>query len=166
MRRIDTTAGGYAPGVRGLLRAVVPLRPDPLGRHRSATAASAFGAVAVTPVPDDAALAVLLVHEVQHLKLDGLLDVCELVDRDDTRRLTVPWRADPRPVEGVLHGTYAHLAVADVWRRRPGPEAAAHHRRYRDWTLDALDALHGLGVLTAAGQRFTTRMRATLDGWS
>lgn len=166
VRRIDTTAGGYAPGVRGLLRAVVPLRPDPLGRHRSATAASAFGAVAVTPVPDDAALAVLLVHEVQHLKLDGLLDVCELVDRDDTRRLTVPWRADPRPVEGVLHGTYAHLAVADVWRRRPGPEAAAHHRRYRDWTLDALDALHGLGVLTAAGQRFTTRMRATLDGWS
>ncbi|MFI6133682.1 FxsB family cyclophane-forming radical SAM/SPASM peptide maturase [Micromonospora sp. NPDC051141] len=166
VRRIDTTAGGYAPGVRGLLRAVVPLRPDRRGRHRSATAASAFGAVAITPVPDDAALAELLVHEVQHLKLAGLLDVCELVDRDDTRLLTVPWRADPRPVEGVLHGTYAHLAVADVWRRRPGPEAAARHRRYRDWTLDALDALHGLGVLTAAGRRFTAGMRATLHGWS
>ncbi|MGN9777995.1 FxsB family cyclophane-forming radical SAM/SPASM peptide maturase [Micromonospora sp. H33] len=161
--RIDTEAEAYAPGVRALLRAVVPLRPDRRGRQRSAAAASAFGAVAVTPVPDDAALAVLLVHEVQHLKLDGVLDVCELVDRRDARLLTVPWRDDPRPVEGVLHGTYAHLAVADVWRRRPGAEAAAHHRRYRDWTDGALDALLGLGALTPAGERFVARMRSTVD---
>ncbi|MEW2385696.1 FxsB family cyclophane-forming radical SAM/SPASM peptide maturase [Micromonospora sp. NPDC047707] len=164
--RIDAEAQAYAPGVRALLRAVVPARPDRRGRQRSAAAASAFGAVAVTPVPDDAALAVLLVHEVQHLKLDGVLDVCELVDRWDSRLLTVPWRDDPRPVEGVLHGTYAHLGVADVWRRRPGAEAAAHHRRYRDWTDGALDALLGLGVLTPAGERFAARMRATVDSWS
>ncbi|NJP30969.1 FxsB family cyclophane-forming radical SAM/SPASM peptide maturase [Micromonospora thermarum] len=163
--RIDTEAEAYAPGVRALLRAVVPVRPDRQGRQRSAAAASAFGAVAVTPVPDDAALAVLLVHEVQHLKLDGVLDVCELVDRRDARLLTVPWRDDPRPVEGVLHGTYAHLAVADVWRRRPGAEAAAQHRRYRDWTDGALDALLGLGALTPAGERFAARMRTTVDRW-
>lgn len=166
VRRIDTTAGGYSPGVRELLRAVVPLRPDRRGRQRSAAAPSAFGAVALTPVRDDAALAVLLVHEVQHLKLGGLLNVCELVDRDDTRLLPVPWREDPRPAEGVLHGTYAHLAVADMWRRRPSVNAATHYRRYRDWTNSALDALLGLEVLTAAGKRFTARMRATLDSWS
>ncbi|MDM4719040.1 FxsB family cyclophane-forming radical SAM/SPASM peptide maturase [Micromonospora sp. WMMA1363] len=165
LRRVDTEVAAYAPGVRALLRAVVPLRRDRRGRQRSAAAASAFGAVAVTAVPDDTALVVLLVHEVQHVKLDGVLDVCELVDRRDARLLTVPWRDDPRPVEGVLHGTYAHLAVADVWRRRPGPEAAAHHRRYRDWTDGALDALLGLGVLTPAGERFATRMRATVDRW-
>ncbi|MFJ6194482.1 FxsB family cyclophane-forming radical SAM/SPASM peptide maturase [Micromonospora sp. NPDC092111] len=165
VRRVDAEAAGYAAGIRTLLRAVVPLAPDPTGRSRSAAARSAFGAVAVTPVADDAALAVLLVHEVQHLKLDAVLDVCDLFDRADARRLRVPWRDDPRPVEGALHGVYAHLAVADVWRRRPGPEASVHFRRYREWTDGALDALLGLGSLTADGERFARRMRAELDGW-
>ncbi|MEH0827870.1 MULTISPECIES: FxsB family cyclophane-forming radical SAM/SPASM peptide maturase [unclassified Micromonospora] len=164
--RVDVEAGGYSPGLRTLLRAVVPLRPDEGGMQRSAAAGAAFGAVAVAPAPDDAALAVLLVHEVQHLKLHAVLDVCDLFDRHDRRRLNVPWRADPRPVEGVLHGTYAHLAVADVWRRRPGGVAAAAYRRYRDWTDGALGALLDLGALTAAGERFAQRMRGTLDSWS
>ncbi|MFG3700788.1 FxsB family cyclophane-forming radical SAM/SPASM peptide maturase [Micromonospora sp. NPDC047620] len=165
VRRIDVEAPDYAAGVRTLLRAVVPLRADGTGRFRSAAAGAAFGAVAVTAVPDDATLAVLLVHEVQHLKLSAALDVCDLFDRDDTRTLTVPWRDDPRPVEGALHGVYAHLAVADVWRRRPGPVAEGHFRRYRDWTDGAIDALLDLGVLTAPGDRFVRRMRATVDGW-
>ncbi|MEV4493705.1 FxsB family cyclophane-forming radical SAM/SPASM peptide maturase [Micromonospora coxensis] len=165
LRRVDTEAAGYAPGLRILLRAVVPLRPDGSGTQRSAAAGAAFGAVALTPAPDDAALAVLLVHEVQHLKLNAVLDVCDLFDPDDERRLTVPWRTDPRPVEGALHGTYAHLAVADVWRRRSGPAAAAEFRRYRDWTDGAVDALLALGALTTAGHRFVRRMRDTLDSW-
>ncbi|MEU9509392.1 FxsB family cyclophane-forming radical SAM/SPASM peptide maturase [Micromonospora sp. NPDC048170] len=166
VRRIDAEATGYGAGVRTLLRAVVPLRAEPTGRFRSAAAGTAFGAVAVTAVPDDATLAVLLVHEVQHLKLSAVLDVCDLFDRDDPRTLGVPWRDDPRPVEGVLHGVYAHLAVADVWRRRPGPAAEGHFRRYRAWTDGALDALLDLGVLTAAGERFARGMRTAVDGWS
>ncbi|MBQ1075613.1 FxsB family radical SAM/SPASM domain protein [Micromonospora sp. C31] len=165
VRRIDAEAAGYAAGVRTLLRAVVPLRAEPTGRFRSAAAGAAFGAVAVTAVPDDATLAVLLVHEVQHLKLSAVLDVCDLFDRDDARTLRVPWRDDPRPVEGVLHGVYAHLAVADVWRHRPGPAAEGHFRRYRAWTDEALDALLDLDVLTAAGERFVRGMRDTVDGW-
>ncbi|MEU6072866.1 FxsB family cyclophane-forming radical SAM/SPASM peptide maturase [Micromonospora sp. NPDC047074] len=165
VRRIDAETAGYAAGVRILLRAVVPLRTEPTGRSRSAAAGTAFGAVAVTAVPDDAALAVLLVHEVQHLKLSAVLDVCDLFDPDDTRTLSVPWREEPCPVRGVLHGVYAHLAVADVWRHRPGPAAEGHHRRYRAWTDTAVDALLDLDVLTAAGERFVQGMRATVDGW-
>jgi uncharacterized protein len=165
VRRVDAEAADYAAGVRTLLRAVVPLRPDGTGRYRSAAAGAAFGAVAVTPVPDAATRAVLLVHEVQHLKLSATLDVCDLFDRDDTRTLTVPWRDDPRPVEGALHGVYAHLAVADMWRRRPGPVAEGHFRRYRAWTDGAIDALLGLGALTPDGDRFVRRMRAAVDGW-
>ncbi|HEY0696970.1 MAG TPA: HEXXH motif-containing putative peptide modification protein, partial [Micromonospora sp.] len=165
VRWVDTEADGYAGGIHTLLRAVVPLRSDPTGRSHSAAARSAFGAVAVTPAADDEALAALLVHEVQHLKLDAVLDVCHLFDHADPRRLRVPWREDPRPVEGVLHGVYAHLAVADVWRRRPGPAAAVHFGRYRDWTEKTIDALLGLGALTTAGDRFVRRMRATVDSW-
>ncbi|MEU3456593.1 FxsB family cyclophane-forming radical SAM/SPASM peptide maturase [Micromonospora sp. NPDC006766] len=162
---IDTEAAGYAGGIHTLLRAVVPLRPDPTGRSRSAAARCAFGAVAIAPVADAEALAVLLVHEVQHLKLDAVLDVCDLFDRADPRTVRVPWRADPRPVEGALHGVYAHLAVADLWRRRSAPAAAGHFRRYRDWTAGAAEELLGLGVLTEDGQRFVQRIRATMDGW-
>nr|WP_245724723.1 FxsB family cyclophane-forming radical SAM/SPASM peptide maturase [Micromonospora citrea] len=166
VRRIDAEATGYAAGVRTLLRAVVPLRAEPTGRSRGATVGTAFGAVAAVPVPDDAALAVLLVREVQHLKLGAVLDVCDLFDRDDTRTLRVPCRDDPRPVGDVLHGAYARLAVADVWRHRPGPAAVGHFRRHRDRTDGALDALLGHGALTATGERFVRGMRATVDGWA
>ncbi|MEH1167723.1 FxsB family cyclophane-forming radical SAM/SPASM peptide maturase [Micromonospora sp. CPCC 205539] len=165
LRRVDDHAPDYAPGLRTLLRAVVPLRPDPTGRSRSAAARTAFGAVAVTPAADAEALAVLLVHEVQHLKLDAILDVCDLFDRADPRTLRVPWRTDPRPVEGALHGVYAHLAVADVWRRRSDPTAQGHYRQYRDWTDGAIDALLDLETLTPAGDRFVRHMRATVDLW-
>ncbi|MEE6263344.1 FxsB family cyclophane-forming radical SAM/SPASM peptide maturase [Plantactinospora sonchi] len=166
IRLIDEEAPGYAPGVRALLHAVVPLRPAPGGGHHSASAAVAPGAVAITPVPDDKARAVLLVHEVQHLKLNAMLDVCDLYDPAETRRVSVGWREEPRPVGGVLHGIYAHLAVADVWRGWSGPVAHGHFRQYREWTGDALDNLTKLGVLTPAGERFAARMRETLDSWS
>ncbi|WP_238015354.1 FxsB family cyclophane-forming radical SAM/SPASM peptide maturase [Dactylosporangium sp. AC04546] len=155
---IDTTA--YGPGVRGTLRAIVPLRPD-ADRERSAAARDAFGAVAVAPVADPAALSVLLVHEVQHLKLGAVLDVTDLFVRDDPHTVRVPWREDPRPVEGVLQGTYAFVAVADMWRARPGPEAD----RYRTWASGAVDALLEGDALTPAGRRFVERLRTTLDSW-
>ncbi|MBF9129553.1 FxsB family radical SAM/SPASM domain protein [Plantactinospora sp. S1510] len=172
IRRIDAEAPGYAASVRTLLQAVVPLRPDDTGRQRSASASAAFGAVAVAPVPDDVSLAILLVHEVQHLKLNAVLDVCELYDPSDTRRIVVPWRDDPRPVGGVLHGIYAHLAVADLWRnrsragKRSGSAAGEHFQQYRDWTATAMDNLLDLGSLTGSGERFVGRMRETLDAWA
>ncbi|MFC6019488.1 FxsB family cyclophane-forming radical SAM/SPASM peptide maturase [Plantactinospora solaniradicis] len=170
VRWIDAEAPGYAASVQTLLHAVVPLRPDDAGWQRSASASAAFGAVAVAPAPDDLALAILLVHEVQHLKLNAVLDVCELYDPGETRRIVVPWREDPRPVGGVLHGIYAHLAVADLWRDRSragkwSGSAVEQFRQYRDWTATAMDDLLDLGALTASGERFVGRMRETLDAW-
>ncbi|TDC34703.1 FxsB family radical SAM/SPASM domain protein [Micromonospora sp. 15K316] len=152
------------------LRAVVPLAPDPGAPLRSATAREAFGAVALTELPDAATMAVLLVHEWQHGKLGALLDLYDLVDPASTVRIPVAWRPDPRPVEGVLQGAYAHLAVAEVWHARaaadrPDPRPARGHAvRYRDWTREAVDALLGSGELTDLGERFVRRMRHALEG--
>ncbi|RKN19761.1 FxsB family radical SAM/SPASM domain protein [Micromonospora musae] len=152
------------------LRAVVPLAPDPGAPLRSATAREAFGAVAVTRTPDAEALAVLLVHEWQHGKLGALLDLYDLVDPASTVLIPVAWRPDPRPVEGVLQGVYAHLAVAEVWHARAATDrpdarpAREHALRYRDWTRDAVDALLGSGALTDLGERFVRRMRHALEG--
>lgn len=165
LRHVAEETPDYLAGIRTLLSTVVPLLPDPAGGLRSAAARSAFGAVAVAPVADTAALAELLVHEVQHLKLGMVLEVCDLFDPARRLELDVPWRPDPRPVEGAFQGTYAFLAVADVWRNRAGPAAEERFQLYRSWTTGALDTLHGSAALTALGRRFVARMRETLDGW-
>jgi uncharacterized protein len=169
---IHRDAPAHAPAVRAAFRALVPLVTDPGGRLRSATNRDAFGAVAVADPGSGDALALLLVHEVQHVKLGAVLDRYDLVDKDHRELLTVPWRPIKRPAEAVLQGAYAHLAVADVWRARSreadseaANEAAEHYHRYRDWVTGALDALHRTGALTADGERFTRRMRETVEKW-
>ncbi|MFI7606024.1 FxsB family cyclophane-forming radical SAM/SPASM peptide maturase [Micromonospora sp. NPDC049366] len=162
--RIQRLAPGQVPGLRVGLRAVAPLRLPPAGGLRSAASRDAFGALGTVPADPDP-LAELLVHEFQHVKLGGLLDVSVLYDPAYRRRLVVPWREEPRPLEGALQGTYAHLAVADLWRARPGTEAARHYRRYRGWTLRTLDELAATGALTGHGDRFVRRMRETVESW-
>jgi uncharacterized protein len=169
-RGVREDAPGYADGLRAGLRLVTPLAPAPPGTERSSTARHAFGAVAAALAPGRD-LAVMLVHEFQHSKLNALLDLCELVDRAQrSRQLSVGWRADPRPVEAVLHGAYAHAAVADIWRARasrdPGDRAARRHFvRYRDWTATAIDDLFATGALTSAGSAFAGGLADTVARW-
>jgi uncharacterized protein len=80
-----------------------------------------------------------------------------------TRRLRVPWRRDPRPVEGVLHGTYAHLALAHL-RRAEGRAARAEYLRYRSWVCRAASELLATGALTRDGERFVAAMSVAAEG--
>jgi uncharacterized protein len=167
---VTDEAPAQVPTLRVGLRTVTPLEPDPGGLKRASTARDAFGAFGCAPAAADA-LAVMLVHEFQHTVLGALLDICHLYDRDDRQHLTVAWRSDPRPIEGVLQGTFAHLAVADIWRVRaeragPGTAETAHYRQYRDWTAAAIDALTRSDALTPAGNRFVEGMATTMATWS
>lgn len=157
----------YATSLDVTMQAVTPLAADPAGRLRSGSKRDAYGAVGIGPVPDADALAVLLVHEVQHLKFGALVDVYDLVDHDCRAFVSVGWRPDPRPIEAALTGAYAHLAVADIWRARKDRSAAAaeNHRMYRDWVIAALAKVEGTGGLTANGRRFVSAMRETIASW-
>jgi uncharacterized protein len=165
-RVVHRDVPAHAAALDGGLRAVVPLTPDPARPLRSATARHAFGAVAVTPDPDPETMAVLLVHEWQHAKLGAALDLCDLVEADRGTRISVPWRPDPRPPEGVLQGVYAHLAVTQLWQSRATrggeDDASAHADRYLAWTRDGVDALLASRSLTAAGERFVGQLRHAL----
>ncbi|MDG4759426.1 FxsB family cyclophane-forming radical SAM/SPASM peptide maturase [Micromonospora sp. WMMD710] len=168
-RFVDRDVPVHAAALAGGLRAVVPLAPDQAGPLRSATARHAFGAVALTPDAAPEAIAVLLVHEWQHVKLGAALDLYDLVEPGHTTRIRVPWRPDPRPVEGVLQGVYAHLAVTQVWQARAAagvsahPDASAHAARFLAWTRDGADALLASRSLTVAGERFVERVRQALE---
>jgi uncharacterized protein len=166
----------YADGLAAGLRAVTPLGAPAV----SETSRHAFGAVGIVLPPSADDLALLLIHEFQHVKLGALQDMYDLVDVErGLHRVT--WRADLRPPDAVLQGVYAHLAVADVWRIRarrtaPGSEpgsasgsepgsgtddAARWASYWRDAVLAALDTLAEAGAATGVGERLLAGMRAT-----
>jgi uncharacterized protein len=160
----------YAKVIAVGLRSVVPVAPGPAGHSRSATTPHVSGAVALALPPDVDTLSVLLLHEMQHVKLGALGELYQLFDRSDRRRYRVPWRPDARPVEGVLHGAYAHLAIAEFWRAKAarGHGDAAHTLfvTHREWLSEITETLLRSGALTADGERFVGGMRMTVGSWA
>ncbi|MFD7558263.1 MULTISPECIES: HEXXH motif domain-containing protein [unclassified Streptomyces] len=157
LQRYDTTR---AQETVQLLRSVVPLGGG--SRSSGATLPAAAGSV-LARAQAPPALAATLVHEVQHGKLTALTDVLTLHTADRTPRHWAPWRGDPRPLEGLLHGTYAHLALAGYWQHAAlyGARGAwAQHARIRAQVAAVLPVLCAHERLTPAGREFTDAMAA------
>ncbi|MBL1065116.1 HEXXH motif-containing putative peptide modification protein [Streptomyces sp. 7-21] len=143
-----------------LLTCVVPLRAGRAGDHKAGTSPQSFGAVMMRRPAGPQALAETLTHEVQHAKLGALSDLAPLHEADDRARFWAPWRPDPRPFDGLLHGVYAHLELADFWHRLAAADAAgreqAWQRHARYWAMvdAALPQVRHEDRLTDAGQIF------------
>ncbi|HEX5203275.1 MAG TPA: HEXXH motif-containing putative peptide modification protein [Actinoplanes sp.] len=150
--------------VAAVLRVIVPIEPDPGAAGLSATSAEAFGAVALSPPADATSFAVGLIHETQHSLLNATRTLFDLVDAGAPHTYS-PWREDPRPPSGLLHGAYAYLSVARFWRAEAGPLARFEFARWRAAVAGAADALLADGVLTAAGARFVRAMRDEAGRW-
>ncbi|MGI5348866.1 aKG-HExxH-type peptide beta-hydroxylase [Streptomyces sp. CA-250714] len=156
-----------ATEVATLVRAVVPVLWKPEGRA-SATRLAAPWAVLTTLPQTPEEMAEVLVHEVQHSKLAVLGGVVRLNQESAEAVYRVGWRSDPRPLGAVVQGTYAHLALADLWGRlarrasaTPAERAAARRRAadYRAQVDHALFLLLGSGQLTRQGTEFVKGMR-------
>src|SRR5262249_40146371 len=136
-REIEREHGAYAPALAEGLTTLMPLAVARGGREGSAAARHAFGALAAALPGDPGTLPPPLIHEFQHVKLGAVLDLYDLYDPTDDRLFHAPWREDKRPLEGMLQGTYAHLAVTDFWRIRQqvavGPAAEAAGQRFVHW---------------------------------
>ena len=177
-----------AEALAAVLSCLVPVQSDPAARGISATSADAFGAVAMS-VPEDAtALAVGLLHEAQHSILNATTYLFDLLEIPHPLGYS-PWRDDPRPAAGLLHGAYAYLAVTRFWRaERAAPQATAAQRaaekqpaedqqqpgnrlaafefaRWREAVADVADRLLAGGNLTAAGRRFVGALRDEVGPW-
>ncbi|MEU6088033.1 HEXXH motif-containing putative peptide modification protein [Streptomyces sp. NPDC047085] len=152
-----------------LLRCLVPLELPPGADGRgscSATRREAFGALLSSAPATPVAFAATLVHELQHTKLAVLSEMVELHRAGPEARYFAPWRPDPRPYDGLLQGTYSHLALADFFQRRALADPArresawAEHARYHAQVGAALPALVGSPDLTPVGRRFVDGMVA------
>lgn len=173
-RLVRSDHPGYAQGIAAGLTTVTPLRPSSPDADVSATSRHAFGAVGIALPRSAEDLALLLIHEYQHVKLGAMLDMFDLLDGSDGRRYRVEWRTDPRPLDAVIQGAYAHLAVADVWRIRARGDATAaspasarrslaEADKWRAAVLKALDTVAGTGSLTALGHRFVRGLRGEAE---
>src|SRR5690606_12147834 len=128
----------------------------------------AFGAVAIALPADPAVLALLLLHEFQHVKMGAVLDILDLYDESDERLFYAPWRNDLRPLEGLLQGAYAHIAVTDFWRvrRYVDPERGdVQFARWRSDTAGGVEALEESGSMKQIGNSFVAGVREPIAPW-
>jgi HEXXH motif-containing protein len=142
---------------------IIPLSARSEADLDSATTYAAFGAVATTWCADPVIMAEIMVHEFQHLKLCGLLDLIPLMEQCE-ERVYAPWREDPRPASGLLQGVYAHLGVARFWNAQRHVEvdqdailrAQVMFEHWRSTIKPTITTLLRTGCLTPAGERFAS----------
>ena len=100
------------------LRCIVPVRSDKAEVHMSATFREAPGLMALSWTPDAAVLVEAMVHEYHHGKLNSLLVLDPLIVGPTEEAIFYsPWRSDPRPLLGILHGAFVFQAVLEFWDR-------------------------------------------------
>jgi HEXXH motif-containing protein len=138
----------------------------------SATMRDAFGYLESQLTDDPLALAETLVHEFQHSKMYGIVDLFPLEESNGAHIHFAPWRQDPRPIPGLLQGTHAFLGVTQFWfvqqRGLTGTRrdrAYFEFARWRHQVASAIDALLASGDLTEAGIDFAQTMRLTAAQW-
>jgi HEXXH motif-containing protein len=162
--------GELATEVAALLTVLAPMR-SVNGGFAAGTPGDAFGCVAMSRPRDAAGLALNLAHEIQHVKLTAITDLFSLAV-DHGQPFYAPWREEPRPLFGLLHGVYAHLGVTAFWRRHrhllAGAAARHAHIQFARWRSAAAEAGRDLlasGGLTPIGATFVGGVVDILSGW-
>lgn len=163
---------GYLTPMRACLRLLTPLTARPVAATVGHTAFSGTGCVYTTAPKDSCEMAVSLIHEIQHSKLAMLADQVLIVDPDPTCRFYAPWRDDPRPILGLLHGIYAFFGVTDFWRVHRHADchrsmrAHIEFERGRTQLATAMEQASGSGLLTESGEEFLSALTAGVRPWA
>jgi HEXXH motif-containing protein len=165
------TAAELATGLTTLVPRAVEDRFAPF----SASHNDAFGSVVLSRPTDPTTFAATLVHELQHSKFGVLLTLIDLLDPagdNDTPYLYAPWRDDPRPPTGLMHGMFSFLGVTAFYREHSSVETGLPARiaqfefaYRREQTVYAAETLLADASLSALGHRFVSTVRDRLQAW-
>ncbi|WP_233223292.1 HEXXH motif domain-containing protein [Amycolatopsis sp. CA-128772] len=151
------------------LDSIVPAPAVPF-RLPSASTGEAFGSAIIAHPSEPAVLAAALVHEFQHIRLGGIQHLVRLSEDDKRQRIYAPWRDDPRPIAGVIHGIFAFFGVTLFWRAKAQatPEdrlAAFEFALWRTETWRTLQSIRRDAALTSAGRRLLDGVAERLGPW-
>nr|WP_062337900.1 HEXXH motif-containing putative peptide modification protein [Herbidospora sakaeratensis] len=154
-----------AEEVATIISTITPIHSHGSG-VASASSRQSFGTIAMsTPSGRPAWLAETFAHEIQHAKLDALMQLIPLIRYERADLFYAPWRPDPRPAHGLLQGAYAYLGVVEFWRREhpiEGHLGRVEFARWRAGVEEVLDTLMKENLLTDSGKDFVDGMRTTL----
>lgn len=160
--QISECTPGLSSTIRGLLRVVVPMKSPKFGVP-SSSSNTVPGAVWLTEHSDPEILAEQLTHECTHALLflcqevDPILDPEVYGDGWSQPLMYSPWRDDPRPLAGLLHGAVVFLRVA-LFHERRAPDSFISRRR-----LAALAPQLAIAAELLEGVRFTDVGRAFIS---
>jgi HEXXH motif-containing protein len=157
--------GEWLDTVAGVTRCLVPIEPSGAG-GMSASSADAPGAVALTEPPNGARMSATLIHETQHSRLNLLHDLLPLFRSTGGELYYSPWRDDPRPPGGVMHGVYAFLGVAAFWateRIDGSPSVRLEYARHLRQLRLGHQVLAGMPELSAAGVGFVDELGRAIE---
>ncbi|MCX5246637.1 HEXXH motif domain-containing protein [Streptomyces sp. NBC_00201] len=166
-------ATGHPAAARALsvgLLSVVPLPRGERLRARAASSSDAFGCVLLSEPDDDAEwlpaqLGVALVHEFRHTLLNGLIFLTPLFD-ECGELFHAPWRDDPRPLGGLVHGAYAFSGVAHYWRTRGADGLAGFEfALWRSAVQAVLETLRDHPALTPLGRDLVKTLDEQTAPW-
>ncbi|MFF4153611.1 HEXXH motif domain-containing protein [Streptomyces sp. NPDC001651] len=160
------SARALAAGVRS----VVPLPRGERLRARAASSSDAFGCVLLSAPDEDAEalpaqLGVALIHEFRHSLLNGLIFLTPLFE-DSGELFHAPWRDDPRPIGGLVHGAFAFSGVTRFWHTR-GTDGLAgfEFALWRHAVRDVLATLRHRPALTPLGDDLVTALTEQTASW-
>jgi len=124
----------------------------------------AFGAVAAATDGSAESLAATLVHEFQHSKLNAVFGLVRL-HTDTSASWYVPWRDDPRPLSGVLHGIYAFTSSVEFWavQRHHVADATFRFAYRRQQVQTTIDVVRHSPNLTGLGGELVDGASRRLD---
>jgi HEXXH motif-containing protein len=142
---------------------VIPIRtPDSQGFSVD----SCRGAVFVKPEEHVVGTIDYLVHENYHQKLDTINDLYPILEGMTGEVFPSPWRTDPRPMIGVIHGSYVFTRTAhtllEITGALPELEEVSRPlvRMYRRQVGEALGTIEQNAKLTEVGRGFLRTVRA------
>ncbi|MFF2778592.1 HEXXH motif-containing putative peptide modification protein [Streptomyces sp. NPDC058052] len=157
------------------LTSLTPLSPHPEDEAQAVSSSDAFGGVALCAPENVVELARTLVHEFGHMKLHAVMDSTDLYEPEDEAPAPqelyyAPWREDPRPLSGLLHGVFVHIDVVDFCRRlvTKASGIALRHAQFelaylQAQTRDVFTALRESPKLTEAGRFFVDTIMTWTD---
>jgi hypothetical protein len=139
----------------------------------SASVPMVFGAVATSRPRNGLWLANTLVHELQHNKLHALTSLRGPLVSATTKRMYVPWRMDPRPVAGAVHGIYSFYGMLSFWSAQmsatdqPGEKARAQYEfaRWRKPLHKCMKAAFETESLTELGYQVLVGISDEVESW-
>lgn len=150
------------------LRVLVPIDSD--AGIAGASSPAAFGGIILSSNGSVIELAETMVHELQHSKLNALLSFDPLVRSRGSERYYAPWRDDPRPLTGLLHGLYAFTCAVEFWapQRALLADTEKRHAEFsfthrRSQLRLAMNQLSTKDILTGPGQRLLETLARRLE---